>query len=77
MTLRTENISISVNLPSMRYYHKLKESILAIERDVTKFYERGNKAAAVRARHALKSIKAVAQAARQDIQDTKYAKGLM
>ncbi|MEL6539178.1 MAG: histone H1 [Bacteroidota bacterium] len=61
----------------MQYYHQLRASVLSIERDVTKFYEKGNKSAAIRARNALKDIKEIVRAARRDIQDTKHTKGLL
>lgn len=49
----------------------LKETMEAISRDSTKFFEKGNKAAGTRARKNLQELKKLAQELRVAIQDTK------
>jgi hypothetical protein len=51
----------------MENFNELKETLLALEEDVTKFYEKGNKAAGVRLRKGLQDIKALSQVIRQDV----------
>jgi hypothetical protein len=51
----------------MENFNELKETLLALEEDVTKFYDKGNKAAGVRLRKGLQDIKAMAQTIRQDV----------
>lgn len=51
----------------MENFNELKETLLALEEDATKFYDKGNKAAGVRLRKGLQDIKAMSQAIRQDV----------
>jgi hypothetical protein len=51
----------------MENFNELKETLLALEEDATKFYDKGNKAAGVRLRKGLQDIKAMAQVIRQDV----------
>ena len=51
----------------MENLNELKETLLALEENATKFYDKGNKAAGVRLRKGLKDIKAMAQVIRQDV----------
>ncbi len=52
-------------------YEELKAKISEIEEDVTKFYEKENKAAGTRIRKAMQEVKALAQKVRTDIQEKK------
>ena len=51
----------------MENFNELKETLLALEEDAAKFYDKGNKAAGVRLRKGLQDIKAMAQVIRQDV----------
>lgn len=51
----------------MENFNELKQTLLALEEDATKFYEKSNKAAGVRLRKGLQDIKSLAQAIRQDV----------
>jgi hypothetical protein len=51
----------------MENFKDLKETLLALEEDAIKFYEKGNKAAGVRLRKGLQDIKSLSQAIRQDV----------
>lgn len=55
----------------MELLEQIKALVETVEDDVTKFYQQGNKAAAVRARKSLMELKKLAQDLRVDIQDTK------
>ena len=55
----------------MEIFDNIKEIIAEAEDDVSKFYEKGNKAAAVRIRKAMQDIKKLAQDLRIHVQDTK------
>jgi N-acetylglucosamine kinase-like BadF-type ATPase len=55
----------------MEIFDNIKEIIADAEDDVSKFYEKGNKAAAVRIRKAMQDIKKLAQELRIHVQDTK------
>ena len=55
----------------MEIFDNIKEIIAEAEEDVSKFYEKGNKAAAVRLRKAMQDIKKLAQELRIHVQDTK------
>jgi hypothetical protein len=50
---------------------QLKETVDAIGKDSSKFFEKGNKAAGTRARKNLQELKKLAQELRVAIQDTK------
>jgi hypothetical protein len=51
----------------MENFNELKETLLALEEDATKFYDKGNKAAGVRLRKGLQDIKSMSQTIRQDV----------
>jgi hypothetical protein len=51
----------------MENFNELKETLLALEEDATKFYDKSNKAAGVRLRKGLQDIKSLAQAIRLDV----------
>jgi len=55
----------------MEIFDNIKEIITEAEEDVSKFYENGNKAAAVRIRKAMQDIKKLAQELRTHVQETK------
>ncbi len=58
----------------MENYEVLKSLVLSLEEDLTKFNEKGNKAAGGRIRKAMQEVKSLAQAIRIEIQETKNAK---
>jgi hypothetical protein len=51
----------------MENFNELKETLLALEEDAIKFYEKNNKAAGVRLRKGLQDIKTMSQTIRQDV----------
>jgi len=51
----------------MENFNELKETLLALEEDAVKYYDKSNKAAGVRLRKGLQDIKAMAQNIRQDV----------
>jgi flagellar biosynthesis/type III secretory pathway protein FliH len=55
----------------MNKFNEIKATIDSIAIDVEKFYEKGNKAAAVRIRKAMQEVKKLAQDLRNDVQETK------
>ena len=55
----------------MELFDQIKAIIEEAEEDVSKFYEKGNKAAAVRIRKHMQDIKKLAQDLRIHVQDTK------
>jgi rubrerythrin len=55
----------------MEIFDNIKEIIAEAEDDVSKFYEHGNKAAAVRIRKAMQDVKKLAQDLRNHVQETK------
>jgi len=55
----------------MEIFDNIKEIIADAEDDVSRFYEKGNKAAAVRIRKAMQDIKKLAQDLRTHVQETK------
>ena len=58
---------------NMENYEVLKSLIISIDADVKKFAEKGNKAAGSRVRKAMQEVKALAQAIRVDVQESKKA----
>lgn len=54
-------------------YEDLKALVEALEDDVNKFYQKGNKIAGTRVRKVLQEVKSGAQDIRVHIQDTKNA----
>jgi hypothetical protein len=57
----------------MDKFNELETLVTSLKDDVTKFYDKGNKAAGVRVRKSLQDIKALAQAIRIDISAQKKA----
>lgn len=57
----------------MDKYKELQDLVASMADDVSKFYEKGNKAAALRIRKTLQDVKAVAQELRKDIAEKKKA----
>jgi rubrerythrin len=55
----------------MEIFDNIKEIIADAEDDVSKFYEKGNKAAAVRIRKAMQDVKKLAQDLRIHVQEAK------
>lgn len=55
----------------MSRFDEIKGIITGIEDDMTKFYEKGNKAAGTRARKGLQNLRKLAQEVRLEIQDIK------
>ena len=55
----------------MEKYAKLKNLVISIEDDFSKFYDKGNKAAGTRARKAMQDVKVLAQDIRKEIQESK------
>jgi len=57
----------------MEKFNELEALVANMKDDVTKFYEKGNKAAGVRIRKSLQEVKALAQVIRVDISEQKKA----
>lgn len=55
----------------MSRYDEMNELLDQLEPDITKFYEKGNKAAGTRARKTLQELKKKAQDIRMEIQEWK------
>ncbi len=55
----------------MSRYDEMNELLDQLEPDITKFYEKGNKAAGTRARKTLQEMKKKAQDIRMEIQEWK------
>lgn len=55
----------------MSRFDDVKNLVTGLEADMTKFYEKGNKAAGTRARKGLQELKKLAQEVRLEIQDIK------
>jgi N-acetylglucosamine kinase-like BadF-type ATPase len=55
----------------MDKFNEIKTIVESVSSDVEKFYEKGNKAAAVRIRKAMQDIKNLAQELRVHVQETK------
>jgi len=55
----------------MSAYQSLRSIVEGCEKDVNKFYEKGNKAAGTRVRKAMQDVKKLAQELRVDIQSNK------
>jgi hypothetical protein len=51
----------------MENFNELKTLISSMEEDVTKFYEKGNKAAGVRVRKMLQEVRTLAQTMRLEV----------
>ena len=57
----------------MEKFNELKALVANMEEDVTKFYEKDNKAAGVRVRKTLQEIKGLAQTMRVEVSDKNKA----
>ncbi len=57
----------------MEKFEELKALVAGLEEDVTKFNEKGNKAAGTRVRKGCQEIKNVCQAIREEVSDRKKA----
>jgi hypothetical protein len=55
----------------MDKFNEIKSIVESVSDDVEKFYEKGNKAAAVRIRKAMQDVKNLAQELRVHVQETK------
>ncbi len=55
----------------MSRFDELKGIVTGVEEDMTKFYEKGNKAAGTRARKGLQQLRKLSQEVRLEIQDIK------
>lgn len=55
----------------MDKFNEIKAIVESVSTDVEKFYEKGNKAAAVRIRKAMQDIKNLSQELRVHVQETK------
>lgn len=55
----------------MSRFEEVKNLVEGLETDMSKFYEKGNKAAGTRARKGLQELKKLAQEVRLEIQDIK------
>ena len=55
----------------MQSFEKIKELVASIESEVTKFAEKGNKAAGTRVRQAMQELKKIAQDVRIEVQESK------
>ena len=57
----------------MEKFNELEALVASMKDDITKFYEKSNKAAGVRVRKSLQDVKAIAQAIRVEISEQKKA----
>lgn len=57
----------------MDRYSQIKELIMGIGDDFSKFYNKGNKAAGTRVRKAMQELKNLAHEIRKEVQDIKNA----
>ena len=57
----------------MNQFNELKQLVESLTADADKFYDKGNKAAGVRLRKGLQSIKTTAQDIRKDVSERKNA----
>jgi hypothetical protein len=55
----------------MEKFEEIKNLVNSLEEDVTKFYEKGNKAAGVRIRKSMQDLKTLAQELRLNVQELK------
>lgn len=55
----------------MKRFEELKDLVMSLEGDFSKFYEKGNQAAGTRVRKGMQSLKNLAQEIRVEVQDIK------
>jgi len=58
----------------MEKYNQLKELVMSLEGDMTKFFVKNNKAAGTRVRKNLQLLKSIAQDIRREVQDIKHSR---
>jgi hypothetical protein len=58
----------------MNRFEQLKDLVMSLESDFTKFYEKNNQAAGTRVRKGLQELKNLAQQIRIEIQNAKNSK---
>jgi hypothetical protein len=54
-------------------FNDLRDAVMALEDDFSKFYEKNNKAAGTRVRKGMQDLKNLAQDIRKEVQDAKNA----
>lgn len=57
----------------MKRFEQLRDSVIAMQEDFEKFYEKNNKAAGTRVRTGMQELKKLAQDIRVEVQDMKNA----
>ncbi|MEM1000860.1 MAG: histone H1 [Bacteroidota bacterium] len=57
----------------MERFEQLKELVLTLQDDFSKFYDKNNKAAGTRVRKGMQELKNLAQEIRKEVQDRKNA----
>jgi membrane protease subunit (stomatin/prohibitin family) len=57
----------------MNNFSKLKDLVMSLEDDFSKFYDKNNAAAGTRVRKGMQELKTMAQAFRTEVQNTKNA----
>nr|WP_201984902.1 hypothetical protein [Hymenobacter rubidus] len=57
----------------MNNFGKLKDLVMSLEEDFSKFYDKNNAAAGTRVRKGMQELKTMAQAFRTEVQNTKNA----
>lgn len=76
----THHCLLQYFIPSLGYQHylevmnkfqHLRDFVLSLEDDFTKFYAKGNKAAGTRIRKGMQDLKAMSQDIRMDVQNRK------
>ena len=55
----------------MSRFNEIKDYIMSLEEDFSKFYDKGNNAAGTRVRKGMQSLKNLAQEIRTEVQDMK------
>lgn len=55
----------------MKRFEEIKELVLALEGDFSKFYDKENQAAGTRVRKGMQELKNIAQDIRKEVQDIK------
>ena len=55
----------------MKRFDELRDKVMALEADFSKFYDKGNQAAGTRVRKGMQELKNLAQEIRKEVQDMK------
>lgn len=58
---------------STKRFEELRDHIMGLESDFSKFYEKGNKAAGTRVRKGMQDLKVLSQDIRKEVQEKKNA----